>query len=490
MSNKDPFAEIEPAALWKNFSDITNIPRPSGQEGPITDWLIDWANIQGFSFRRDSAGNICIYVPASPDRLTSPAIALQAHLDMVCVSIDGSLDNPRLWNIKIIRDGDWIVAPNSTLGADNGIGIAAAMALAESEKISHGPLELLFTVDEETTFKGADELDPSLISSRLMLNLDSEDSSEVTIGCAGGIVSVIRWPAPDKMIPGDWIVREISITGLCGGHSGGEIHKNLLNGIKGMVWLLRCVGEDLQFKLCAVSGGDADNAIPISAQGTIALPAADLKILKEIIDTAVVDLKNRFSYTDPELSVTITSVDPEGKKCWNDEGTNRLLNLLAVIPSGVIAMEQHDGSLVKTSNNLGKVLMNDRDLEIRCLTRSSAAAAQEDVAASIESTAQLAGADFRIELPITPPWPPISNSALLALVQKTYRDLFQREIEVATTHGGLECGAIREHIPGLDVVSIGPDIQQAHKPGERVNIPSVGEFYKLLCEIIRRIGDK
>lgn len=326
MLPKEPFAGLEPAVLWTHFRDMINIPRPSGQEGPITDWLTLWASSQGFSFRQDSAGNICIYVPASPDRLTSPGIALQAHLDMVCVSNDGSLDDPLNWKVNIIRDGDWIAAPNSTLSADNGIGIAAAMALAESEKVSHGPLELLFTVEEETTFKGVDELDPDLINSGLMLNLDSEINGEVTIGCAGGIVSVIRWPAPQEPNPEDWIVTEISITGLCGGHSGGDINKNRLNGIKGIVWLLRKLTDDVHFSLCGLSGGDADNAIPISAQATIALPPAELHTLEEAIVVTAAGLMSRFSLTDPDLNISKTSLDPDGIKSWTDEGGDRLLN--------------------------------------------------------------------------------------------------------------------------------------------------------------------
>lgn len=487
MISKDPFVGLEPAALWEHFAEIVSIPRPGGQEAAVKDWLALWADKQGFSHRRDIAGNICIYVPASQGLSDSRTIAFQAHLDMVCIASENSTSDPEAGKIDIIRDGDWIIAPESTLGADNGIGITTAMALAESSNLPHGPLELLFTVEEETTFNGAIKLDPSLTKADTMINLDSEDRN-LTIGSAGGIVSVIKWPVPSTPIPEDWNVFKISLTGLTGGHSGLDIEKNRLNGIKGIVWLIQKIKDEIPICLCELSGGDAFNAIPMHAQTTIAVPHKELDNLEEIVTSFADGLAGRFSLTDPDLTLSKTISDDHGIMCWSDKQCNRLVDLLSTLPSGVIAMEHTSPHLVETSNNLGVVKVRDNALEIDCFTRSSVWDAQEQVEASLKSAARLAGAEF-IPAPLKiPPWRIPSDSVLLTIAQASYRDLFQREPTLVTIHGGLECGTIQEHLPELDIISMGPVIQNAHKPGERVSISSVTEFYKHLCEIIKRLS--
>jgi dipeptidase D len=488
MISKNVFAGLEPATLWDHFSRITEIPRPSGQESAIAEWLANWASTQGFSSCRDTAGNICIYVPASLHSLASRTVALQAHLDMVCVRSDDSTSDPTMGRIEILREGDWIVAPDSTLGADNGIGIAAAMCLAQSKDTPHGPLELLFTVEEETTFKGADELDPGLTQAKVMLNLDSETAGELYIGCAGSTWSVLRWPAPAQPTPDGWLVADIALAGLSGGHSGKDIHKNHLNAIKGMVWLIRRLAKEVSFRLCALEGGDAFNAIPLRAHATISFPPAEAHSLEVALANAHSRLARRFSLTDPGLSLSTANIDLQGIKCWSDESRDRLLDLLTAVPSGVVAMEQPAPRIVETSNNLGMVALRNDAVEVHCLSRSSVADAQEEIVASIESAARLAGAEFAVVPPVMGPWRVSSDSALLAVVQAAYQHLFRREPTLATGHGGLECGTIQQRIPGLDVLSLGPEIQNAHRPGERVNIPSVAEFYALLCEVVRRLA--
>ncbi len=488
VRSKDVFAGLEPATLWTHFSRITKIPRPSGQESAIAEWLANWASVQGYLSRRDSAGNICVYVPASHDSSASRTVALQAHMDMVCIRSDDSVSDPSMGKIKILREGDWIVAPDSTLGADNGIGIAAAMCLAETKVTPHGPLELLFTVEEETTFKGADELDPGLIGAKVMLNLDAETTRELYIGCAGSIETVLRWPAPTQRIPDGWLVVDIAISGLSGGHSGIDIHRNYLNAIKGIVWLICRLAKAIPFRLCAIEGGDAFNAIPIRAHATISFPPNEAHSLDAALADARSRLASRFFRTDPKLSLLTTNIDVQGIKCWGDESQDRLLDLLTTIPSGVVAMEQHNYYFVETSNNLGIVALRNGVMEIHCLTRSSVADAQEETVASIQSAARLAGAEFAIVPPITSPWRLRSDSVLLAVVQAAYYDLFRRKPILATTHGVVECGTIQQRIPGLDILSLGPEIHHAHRPGERVNVPSIVEFYTLLCEVVRRLA--
>lgn len=487
MIPKDPFVGLEPAALWKHFAEIVSIPRPGGEEAAVKEWLANWADKNKFLHHRDSAGNICIYVPPSPGLSDSTSIALQAHLDMVCIAAENSTSDPGNGKIDIIRDGDWIIAPESTLGADNGIGITTAMALAESDDLPHGPLELLFTVEEETTFKGAIELDPNLIQSNVMINLDGE-GRDLVIGCAGGIASLIKWPAPIEPIPENWTVFNISLTGLTGGHSGLDINKNRLNGIKGIVWLIQNVAPIIPFRLCELSGGDASNAIPTHAQTAIAVPSTEIHHLKETIIAAAENLARRFSLTDPDLTISKTKIDNQGINCWSEEQSCRLVDLLSTIPSGVIAMEQTSPHLVETSNNLGIVKVKDNVLGIVYLTRSSVWDAQEQVEASIESAARLADAEFSPSPHKIPPWRIPNDSALLSIAQAAYQDLFKRELPLVTIHAGIECGTIQEHLPELDVISLGPVIQNAHKPGERVSISSVAEFYEHLREIVRRLS--
>jgi dipeptidase D len=323
MISKDPFVGLEPTVLWNHFAEIVTIPRPGGQEAAVTEWLVNWADEHDFSHRLDSAGNICIYVPASRGMSDSPTVALQGHLDMVCIAVENSTSDPVVGNIDVIRDGDWIIAPESTLGADNGIGITAAMALAVSDNLPHGPLELLFTVEEESTFKGAIELDPDLIKAEVMLNLDAE-GGELIIGDAGAIASLIRWPVPTKPIPEDWTVFNISLTGLCGGHSGVDIEKNRLNGIKGIVWLIQKIKDEVPICLCEISGGDVINAIPMHAKTTIAVPQKEIHKFEEIITSTSEDLARQFSHTDPDLTLSKTVIDDQGISCWSDEHCNRL----------------------------------------------------------------------------------------------------------------------------------------------------------------------
>ena len=489
MISKDPFSGLKPAVLWNHFAEITKIPRPGGQEAAVAEWLANWAEEHDFSHRLDSAGNICIYVPASDGLSESSTIALQGHLDMVCVAAENSASDPSAGKIDIVRDGDWIVAPESTLGADNGIGIAATMCLVEDNHVSHGPLELLFTVEEETTFKGAIELDPSLITAKMMINLDwADDNISLVIASAGVNTSLIKWPLPAENIPDDWVVYRIYLKGLKGGHSGVDIEKNRLNGIKGIVWLIQKIKGKIPVCLCELSGGDAKNAIPIHGRATIAIPPTGIQQFFKIVNSAADDLASRYSLTDPNLTLSVEKVDDQDIPCWSDDQRDQLIDLLSVLPSGVIAMEQTSPHLVETSNNLGVLKVRDNTLGIVCLTRSSVLDAHEQVVAAIESAARLAGAEFVPPKYPPSPWRIPEDSALLSITQAAYQDLFQKEIPLVTTHAGLECATIQEHFPDMDVISLGPVIQDCHKPGERVSISSVLKFYEHLCLIIRKLS--
>jgi len=488
MTDHDAFLGLEPAGLWAHFSAIAGIARPSGRESAIADWIAGWAETRGFPVRRDSVGNICVSVPATEDMPGARVVALQAHLDMVCVRAENAASDPAAGKIEIVHDGEWIAASHSTLGADNGIGIAAAMSLAESKVIPHGPLELLFTVEEETTAKGADGLDPSLIQADVMLNLDAESSGVLMIGCAGSAWTVLHWPAPREPVPEDWRAVQIVLSGLRGGHSGLDIGKNRLNAIKGIVSVIRCVSESVPIRLCRLEGGDAFNAIPIRALAIIGFPGAMASECAGSILAAQSHLATRYSATDPELCTSQTTVDPRGLKSWSEGDGDRLLDLLSVVPSGVLALEQDAPDQVETSNNVGIVTERGDVIEVHSLARSSVASALEETLASIESAARLAGAEFTIIPPVVPPWRVAPDSAAQAVVQEAYRDLFGREPRLVTVHAATESAIILQRIPRLDIVSLGPEIQHAHMPGERVNIPSVIQFYDLICEVVMRLA--
>lgn len=261
-----------------------------------------------------------------------------------------------------------------------------------------------------------------------------------------------------------------------------------MNAIKGMVWLVRKLAKDVPFRLCALEGGDAVNAIPIRAHASISFPPTEAHSFKAALTDAQSRLASRFSLTDPGLSLSTVNIDQQGVKCWSDESRDRLLGLLTAVPSGVVAMEQHAPDMVETSNNLGIVALSSDGMEVHCLSRSSVTDAQEETVASIESAARLAGAEFAVVPPVMGSWRLPSDSALLAIVQAAYQDLFRREATLATVHAGVECGTIQQRIPGLDVLSLGPEIHYLHRPGERVNIPSVVEFYALLCEVVQRLA--
>ncbi len=488
MSTEEAFSGLEPAGLWRLFSALVRIPRPSGQEAAVAEWITHWADSHGFAARRDAVGNLCVSVPAADGVPGSRAVALQAHLDMVCASSEGVSSDPVSGSIEIARDGEWVTAPHSTLGADNGIGIVAAMSLAEMEGLRHGPLELLFTVEEETTSKGADGLDPDLIRADVMLNLDAESSGVLEIGCAGSAWTILRWSAAREPVPDGWQAIDIRLSGLRGGHSGIDIAKGRLNAIKGLVGLLHRLADDTPIRLCRVEGGSAFNAIPIRAQATVACPDDRLSSCLDEIAGYAAHLARRVAGTEPDLSVEQAAAPGSKRTCWADQDGLRLLDLLQVLPSGVLAVDPDLPGQVETSSNVGIVTEVDGVLEVHSLARSSIASAMDEVVASVRSAARLAGAQFHLHHPVTPPWRVAPDSIALRVLQRAYRDLFGHEPRLVTVHGAAESAILAERLPRLDIVSLGPEIQHAHVPGERVNIRSVVEFYRLLCEVVVRLS--
>jgi dipeptidase D len=488
MHNATPFAALQPAPLWRHFEAITRIPRPSRHEEKMVAYVQAWAAGRGYAVARDATGNLCVAVPASPGREKAPAVVLQSHLDMVCERNADSPYDAEQGRIHAVREGDWIFADGTTLGADNGIGVAAMLSVAEAEEFPHGPLELLFTLDEETGLTGAKNLDPGLVRSRTLINLDSEDDGVLCVGCAGGTDTRFLVKAARTPIPAGWKGLRIDVTGLQGGHSGTDIDKNRLNAIRAMTRILQTVGKKMPLVLGDIRGGNKRNAIPRECNVIVCCPASAGHEIRQTVEQAREFIARQYRGLDDGLKVTVADhAGDAAPTAFSAEQTNRLLDLLRAIPTGVVAMSQDLRGLVETSSNLSVIGTNGDTIEIICSSRSSVVGGMRDILDTLHSLARLAGATLE-EKDGYPGWKPIMSSRALAVTTQTYRNLFGSDPHVTAVHAGLECGIIGERIPGMDMVSFGPQINGPHAPGERVHVPSVAKFWELLGAVLNALS--
>lgn len=488
MGHPTTFAGLQPAPLWRHFAEITRIPRPSRHEGKMVEYILSWAAARGFAIRRDAIGNLCVSVSASPGREKAPTVVMQSHLDMVCERNADSPYDAEKGLIHAVREGDWVIADGTTLGADNGIGVATMLCVAESEGIRHGPLELLFTLDEETGLTGAKNLDPAILRGRILINLDSEDDGLLCVGCAGGtdtrlLLRTLRAPVP----PG-WKRLRVDVTGLQGGHSGVDIDKNRLNAIRAMTRILQDATEKTPLMLSGIRGGNKRNAIPRECSVVLYCPASEEKEVRRSVEQSREFLAVQYSGLEDGLKATVEDAAPDGNEsAFSAEQTNRLLDLLRAIPTGVVAMSQDIRGLVETSSNLSVIGTSAETVEIVCSSRSSVAGGMRDILDTLHALARLAGAEIE-EQDDYPGWKPDMSSRVLALTTQAYRRLFGADPLVTAVHAGLECGLIGERIPGMDMVSFGPQITGAHAPGERVHVPSVSKFWSLLAAVLEDLS--
>jgi len=482
MSNTNAFAGLEPRGFWTHFEAITKIPRPSGQEEKMVEYIRSWATARGYQALQDAVGNLCVRVPGRAPFETAPPIVLQSHLDMVCERNSGCPYDAAAGNIHVIRDGDWLYAEGTTLGADNGIGCAAMLYAAEMEDGGRAPLELLFTIDEERGLTGVKNLDPSLIRGRTLLNLDSEDDTLLVVGCAGGCGTTIRWSERREPAPPGWIQTEVHVSGLQGGHSGLEIDKARLNAIRALGRMLQNAAREVPLRLINLHGGEKTNAIPRECRAVVAYPAASDQAFRGQIEQTRLDFVAQYRGQDEGLAVRFEQA-PTPAPPYSQEGTARLLDLLCSIPTGVIALSPDIPGLVETSNNLGVVRTAGDEVEIRCSSRSSNSQALNEVLNWLHALARMAGATAQ-KGEGYPGWKPDMSSRALKVTRETYRRLFDAEPGVTAIHAGLECGLIGTRIPGMDMVSLGPELRGVHAPGERVRISSVERFTKLLAAVL------
>lgn len=485
-------AELEPQALWKHFDALLAIPRPSKQEERARRYVLELAQRRGFRHREDATGNLVVEKPASPGKEGAPIVVLQGHLDMVTEKNSGTVHDFERDPIVPRRDGDWLKATGTTLGADNGIGAAALLAImeaTEADDLVHGPLELLFTVDEETGLTGVLALDPEAIAlrGRLLLNLDSEEEGRVTVGCAGGAASRMALPLDTAPAPAGTEVLDVKLSGLKGGHSGVEIHLQRGNAVKLLARALLAAAQQTPFHLAAFQGGNKHNAIPREATARVAVPASGRDAFSAAVEREAAAILDEIRTVDPDLTIEITETAEPANRVWTAEATRKVLDLLNALPHGVQVMSNDIPGLVETSLNLATVAASNGDLSILISLRSSVASAMRNSKRRVRAFAELVGAGVT-ETEGYPGWKPNLDSPLLATFRKVHERVTGSAPNLEAVHAGLECAVLGHKFPGMDMISFGPDIRGAHSPDERVKIDSVGRFYGLLKELLAELA--
>jgi dipeptidase D len=481
---KPSLAGIAPEALWRHFGELTRVARPSGHEEPVIEHVCEWAARNGFEARQDAGRNLVVRVPANGGRESAPVLVLQGHLDMVCERLSDSPYDPAEGRIGLVRDGDWLTADGTTLGADDGIGIAAMMALAEDPSLPHGPLELLMTVIEEIggPDEGASALDPSLLTGTTLLNLDSEEDGTLTVGSASSTETEIRAELPREPRRPDDVALCLSVRGGLGGHSGIDIARGRAGAIKVLGRALREARAVAPFRIVSVQGGKSLNAIPRDAKAVCSLPAEQETAFRAGVEVAAAAIRDQYRETDPGVGVTL-SREPEMADAWTEDATRAVLDLLAIVPSGPLAMSPDFAGLVETSTSVDQALTDGGTFVLRSLTRSSNSSALPDVIEALDAAARLVGGVFEIGQS-DPGWQPNLGSPALAATHRVFERLFGEPPTVTAVHAWLETAVIGARIPGLDMVSFGPQIEAAHSPDERVSIPTVARFWRLLAGVI------
>lgn len=475
---------LEPALLWKNFSLLTSTPRCSGAEAAVIAKIADWADKLGLERHSDEAGNLLVRVPASPGFEGRASTVLQGHVDMVCEKNADSKHNFETCGLTVVRDGDWLRAVGTTLGADNGIGVAAGMAIAEDSSAQHGPLELLFTVDEETGMTGAWGLQAGFLRSKRLLNLDTEEEHAIYVGCSGGGDVMTRFMLDQAAVSG--VAYRLSVRGLVGGHSGLNIHEHRGNAIKLLARTLAALENDgISYQITEIEGGSKRNAIPREASALILLPSDAISKVETVLSQVTAQLVAEFHGSDPQLTLQLAPAAPPSAAA-SAAVSRKLTALLLANPSGVEVMSRAVPGLVETSNNLGVIRMTDGAVELVNCTRSSLGSALEASRASLRALHLLAGADVELN-DAYPGWQPDLSSTTLAVAQAVHERMFGHSAEIKAVHAGLECGLLGQHYPGLDMISIGPDILGAHSPDERVSVPSTARFYDYLKVLLQTL---
>jgi dipeptidase D len=477
-------AELEPKPVWKHFDALAAIPRASTKEAAAREYVLAQAARLGLEAVQDKAGNIVVRKAAHPGREGATKALLQGHLDMVCEKNEGTAHSFDTDPIKVVRDGDWLKADGTTLGSDNGVGVAAALAVMESTDIAHGPLEFVFTIDEETGLTGAAEFQAGVLKASYFLNLDNEEKGTLCIGCSGGVTTTARRKVtlrPASAGAG-W---RIKVFGLKGGHSGVDIHQGRGNALRILGGVLQKLLESLPVEVADIKGGSAQNAISREASSIVVLDASREKELKSLVATAEAEYKADLGSFDPDLQITVEKAErPE--KVLDPADAKQTVALLVTMPHGVLAMSPDVPGLVQNSTNLAIIATKGDVIEIVTSQRSAIESSKQAAARMVATACRLAGFDVE-HRGSYPGWKPEPTSEIVRKLQAVHQELFGEPAKLIAMHAGLECGVIGEKYPGMQMVSFGPTIVDPHSPNERVQISSVESFWKYLKAVLERI---
>lgn len=471
--------------ILNRFEQLSQIPRCSRNEKAIRDWLIKWTEKNQFQHKVDEAGNLLIKIPASIGYENSPVVILQGHLDMVCEKTPDSKHDFTKDPLKLVYAGEWLTADKTSLGADNGISIALTMVLVLDDMLVHPPLELLFTVDEESGLIGAEQLEADFFTGRILINIDSEDEGNFTIGCAGGIDThfsmPLRWT---NDIEGQLV--KIKTGGMRGGHSGININTERANAIKVLARIVQVLKQQLPIKLVNFKGGTAHNAIPRDAEALLFIPADKFETTQTIVQQVEKIIQAEYKDTESNLFIKANLSDDKPKQSISSDNTQKLLDSIFICPHGVLGMSIDMKNLVESSTNLAKVEIKNQTFNLMTSQRSSVESKLDNLIEQMEALARLIGADIYTNNRY-PAWQPNLKSPLLNQAITTYKKLFDKSPKIEALHAGLECGTIGNKVPSMDMLSIGPNIKYPHSPDEKINIASIAKIYDLLAALLKEL---
>ncbi|OKL38769.1 aminoacyl-histidine dipeptidase [Pontibacter flavimaris] len=479
---------LEPKALWENFADLNAVPRPSKKEERVIQFILDFGHKLGLEAFKDEVGNVIIKKPATPGMENHQTVAMQSHLDMVHQKNNDTTFDFDTQGIDMYVDGDWVKARGTTLGADNGIGVATIMAILASRDIPHPAIEALFTIDEETGMTGALGLKGGLLEASILLNLDTEDDRELTIGCAGGVDVTATGTYEQEATPASMAGCKLTVKGLTGGHSGMDIILGRANANKLMNRLLHQADKLFDLRLASIDGGGLRNAIPRESTAVVAVAEKDKAAFEKYVAEQHAILAQEYKTTDPNLQVQVESTEAPAQVV-TEAFVSTFLRAIYATPNGIYRMSPEIQGLVQTSNNVARVELKDGAYKILCLTRSAVDTEKMDLAAAIQSALELAGAEVTLSGSY-PGWTPNPDASIIKLMSDLYRSKFNSEPDVNACHAGLECGILGANYPGMEMISFGPNIRGAHSPDEKVQISSVQKYWDYLLETLQQIPMK
>ncbi|MFH6909605.1 aminoacyl-histidine dipeptidase [Vibrio fluvialis] len=481
-------SKLSPAPVWQFFDKICSIPHPSKHEEALAQYIIGWAKEQGLDVRRDPTGNVFIKKPATPGMEHKKAVVLQAHIDMVPQKNEDTDHDFAKDPIQPYIDGEWVTAKGTTLGADNGIGMATCLAVLASTEIKHGPLEVLLTIDEEAGMTGAFGLEAGWLEGEILLNTDSEQEGEVYMGCAGGVDGALTFDIQREALPAGYVTRQLTLKGLKGGHSGCDIHTGRGNANKLIARFLAGHAQELDLRLIEFRGGSLRNAIPREAFVTVAIPADNQTKLDELFTTYTELLKAELGRVETNL-VTFNEAKEAAQGVFALADQQRVIAALNACPNGVIRMSDDIEGVVETSLNVGVITTDEQQIKVLCLIRSLIDSGRSQVESMLTSVAELAGADI-VFSGAYPGWKPDADSEIMHIFRDMYEGIYGHKPNIMVIHAGLECGLFKKPYPEMDMVSFGPTIKFPHSPDEKVKIDTVGLFWEQMIALLENIPAK